>query len=86
MTDWQLHYRVNGYELDVAFPIRRVAVEVDGWAWHQDRKAFQNDRQRQNCLVLAGWTLLRFTWYDLTYRPAQVIAEIRAALTARVAS
>jgi very-short-patch-repair endonuclease len=75
-----------GYELDLAFPACQVAVEVDGWAWHQDRRAFQYDRQRQNSIVLAGWTLLRFTWHDLTQRPDSVVAEIRAALTTRAAS
>jgi very-short-patch-repair endonuclease len=80
-TGWQLHHWTNGYEVDAAFPTHRVAVEIDGWAWHQDRKAFQNDRQRQNSIVLAGWSLLRFTWHDLTQRPDRVVAEIRAALS-----
>jgi very-short-patch-repair endonuclease len=86
IAGWRQHYRVGGYELDFAFPDHWVAVEVDGWAWHKDARAFQNDRQRQNSLVLAGWTVLRFTWRDLTERPGTVVAEIRAALTARAAS
>lgn len=36
LTGWQQHYRFSGYELDLAFPAHRVAVEVDGWAFHQD--------------------------------------------------
>jgi len=80
ISGWVLHYRVGGYELDLAFPDHHVAVEVDGWAWHNDASSFQKDRQRQNTLVLTGWTVLRFTWHDLTQRPGQVIAEIRAAL------
>jgi len=86
LAGWQLHYWLRGYELDAAFPASRVAVEVDGWAWHQDPRSFQHDRQRQNAIVLAGWTLLRFTWHDLTRRPDSVVAEIRAALTARAVS
>lgn len=80
ITGWRLHHRVGGYELDLAFPDEQVAVEVDGWAWHRDAESFRRDRQRQNALVLAGWTVLRFTWHDLTQRPDEVIAEIRAAL------
>jgi len=53
---------------------------VDGWAWHVDVERFQADRRRQNRLVAAGWTVLRFTWHDLTGRPAEVIAEIRVAV------
>ncbi len=80
ITGWRRHYRVEGYELDVAFPAARVAIEVDGWAWHTSPERFRADRQRQNALVLAGWTVLRFTWHDLTSRPGDVIAEIRRAL------
>ncbi len=78
---WWQHHWVGGYELDFAFPDRRVAIEVDGWAWHTDVKAFRNDRQRQNRLVLAGWTVLRFTWHDLAQRAEAVVAEVRAALS-----
>jgi very-short-patch-repair endonuclease len=79
---WQLGYLVDGYRLDLAFPAARVAVEVDGWAYHRDAERFRQDRRRQNELVLAGWTILRFTWDDLTHRPAAVLTEIRAALAA----
>ena len=33
------------------------------------RERFQRDRQRQNRLIAAGWTVLRFTWRDLIERP-----------------
>jgi very-short-patch-repair endonuclease len=62
--------------LDVAFPDARVAIEVDGWAYHSDVDRFQRDRRRQNALIALGWTVLRFTWADLTQRPAYVIATI----------
>ncbi len=67
-------------EIDVAFPAERVAVELDGWAWHTDRERFQADRAKGNALVRAGWTLLRFTWDDLIRRPDDVVAQIRSAL------
>jgi len=35
-------------------------------------------RRRQNELVLAGWTILRFTWDDLTHRPTTVLAALEA--------
>jgi very-short-patch-repair endonuclease len=83
---WECGCRVGSHVVDLAFPAARVAVEVDGWAWHSDVERFQCDRQRQNALVLAGWTVLRFTWHDLTNRPVQVVAEVRRALTARPAA
>jgi very-short-patch-repair endonuclease len=58
----------------------RIAIEIDGWAWHTDVQRFRTDRRKGNALVRAGWTVLRFTWHDLTNRPDYVISEIRAAL------
>lgn len=76
---WVLHLRVGPYEVDVAFPETRVAIEIDGWAWHSDVERFRSDRRKGNDLVAGGWTLLRFTWHDLHHSPQRVVAEIRAA-------
>ncbi|SHG02650.1 Protein of unknown function [Jatrophihabitans endophyticus] len=68
--------------LDVALPDQRLAIEVDGWAFHSDVDRFQRDRTRQNRLVALGWTVLRFTWADLVERPGSVVATIRRQVTA----
>jgi very-short-patch-repair endonuclease len=77
---WVLGHPVGPYTIDVAFPAARLAVEIDGWAWHVDQDRFAADRRKGNALVRAGWTLLRFTWHDLTRSPASVLAQIVAAL------
>lgn len=82
VTGWRPNYEVwAGGELvgvlDVALPARRIAIEVDGMAHHVDVDRFRRDRARQNALVALGWTVLRFTWADLTERPGYVIATIR---------
>lgn len=82
LTGWVQHYRLGDDEVDLAFPEYRVAVEVDGWAWHHDADTFRRDRERQNRMVLAGLTVLRFTWHDLTQCPDKVVTDIRVALTA----
>ncbi len=64
----------------MAFPKQKVAVEVDGWAFHSDPEDFQNDRERQNNIALLGWQVLRFTWLDLTEHPQRVLAEIGFAI------
>ena len=64
----------------LTFPASLVAIEVDGWAWHIDPERFQLDRSRQNEMVTAGWTVLRFTWTDLTERPDLVLRTVRRAL------
>jgi hypothetical protein len=65
--------------VDLAWPDRRVLVEFDGNV-HRERRVFVDDLRRQNGLVLAGWTVLRFTSADVLGHPEQVIAAIRTAL------
>jgi len=49
------------YFLDLAYPEAKLAIEVDGFEFHRGRGAFDHDRARQNDLVAAGWTVVRFT-------------------------
>lgn len=64
---------------DFAWPGRKLLVEFDGDV-HRDRKVFVEDLRRQNRLVAAGWTVLRFSSADVLGHPDKVIAAIRAAL------
>ena len=65
--------------VDLAFPVARVAVEYHGRAVHEREDVFTRDRQRQNALVRAGWTVLRYTAADLR-QPSLIVAELRACL------
>lgn len=80
LTGWRTNYRVGRYRVDVAFPAAKVAIEIDGWAFHVDQDVFQNDRQRQNDIALLGWQVLRFTWLDLNEYPERVLATIHTAI------
>jgi very-short-patch-repair endonuclease len=82
ISGWRANYPVGGYKLDVAFPVPKIYIEVDGWAFHSDHNDFQQDRERQNRLTLMGWQVLRFTWLDLTNYPQRVIAVIQSAISA----
>jgi very-short-patch-repair endonuclease len=81
ITGWRTNYPVGGYKVDVGFPKKMVAIEVDGWAFHSDAEVFVGDRNRQNKIALLGWKVLRFTWLDLTEYPQRVIAEIEHAIS-----
>ncbi len=74
------NYGIEGMEVDVAWPAQRLVVELDGWGFHQTRRAFQNDRERGNALDAAGWRLLRFTWADVTRRPDETVVRVARAL------
>jgi very-short-patch-repair endonuclease len=80
ITGWVLGHPFGPWRIDLAFPREKVAVEVDGWAWHVDAERFRNDRRKQNALVRDGWDPLRFTWHDLDGRPREVVEEIRATV------
>ncbi|MCK9925178.1 endonuclease domain-containing protein [Frankia sp. AgPm24] len=66
--------------VDLAWPSRLVAVEVDGTAVHEHPRALFRDRARQNDLLSLGWIVLRFTWTDLLLRAHAVIEQIRWSL------
>jgi very-short-patch-repair endonuclease len=82
VTGWRANQRIAGYEVDVLFRDAKVAVEIDGFAFHSDAEAFQRDRKKQNAIALAGYQVLRFTWLDLTEYPDRVIAELTRAVCA----
>jgi len=75
-SGWSCAHPSAGHLIDIAFPTARVAIEVDGWAWHMDAERTSADKRRQNALVRHGWTILRYTWHDLVGRPNVVLAEI----------
>ncbi|MBN4047654.1 type IV toxin-antitoxin system AbiEi family antitoxin domain-containing protein [Acidimicrobiaceae bacterium AH-315-P05] len=69
-------------QVDLAYPEHNVAIELDSIRWHMNRTSFTTDRQRWNRLMLAGWSVLVFTWPDYQTRAPQVIDEVRCALAA----
>ncbi|WP_237569323.1 DUF559 domain-containing protein [Mycolicibacterium lacusdiani] len=83
ITGWRTNQRIAGYEVDVVFRDAKVAIEVDGFAFHTDTEDFHRDRVKQNAIALAGYQVLRFTWLDLVEHPERVIATIKRAIWAR---
>jgi very-short-patch-repair endonuclease len=80
LAGWRANQRVAGYGVDFVFRTAKLAIEVDGFAFHTDAEVFQRDRKKQNAIALAGYQVLRFTWLDLTEYPERVIAEISRAI------
>jgi len=66
--------------LDAAYPELRLGIEYDGAEVHCAPRALYRDRRRQNRLLHLGWTLLRFTWWDVTHDPAGFVGAVRRAL------
>lgn len=56
----------------------RIAVELDGYAFHSDRQAFTYDRLRQNDLHAAGRTVLRFSYDAVRYDTERCVRQLQA--------
>lgn len=69
-------------QVDLAYPQRRVAIELDSVRWHHNRRSFVEDRRRRNLIMLAGWDVLNFTWDDYIDRPADLCTQVEAACAA----
>lgn len=69
-----------GVEVDALWPTEQLAVELDGYAFHSNRRAFQRDREKSNDLVDLGYRVLRFTHRDITQQGAEVAERLRRAL------
>lgn len=72
-----------GYELDFYWPEERFAVELDAFATHGSRAAFERDRTRQEDLKLAGIEMIRVTERRLEREPREVVDRIRRLLEQR---
>ena len=67
-------------QVDLAYPSRQLAIELDSIRWHYSRESFVNDRRRRNRLLAAGWDVLSFTWDDYSEQPAELCAVVAKAL------
>ncbi len=72
--------RLHGYEVDFLWAAERLVVEVDGFAYHGTRQAFERDRRRDADLAAAGYTVVRFTWRQITEEPEAVVARLAVLL------
>jgi very-short-patch-repair endonuclease len=70
----------GGHEVDFTWPKRRLAVETDSFGFHNTTRARRNDPGRDRALMLDGWRVARYTWWDVTAEPQRVASEVGALL------
>jgi very-short-patch-repair endonuclease len=68
------------FEVDCLWRRERMIVELDGYAHHGTRAAFERDRARDRALQAVGWRVVRITWRQLHDAPELVAAELRSLL------
>lgn len=67
--------------LDIAWPRHLVAMECDSLAHHQGERAFRWERVRRRHLAALGWTVLEFTYREVTRQGPMVLAQLARHLT-----
>jgi very-short-patch-repair endonuclease len=72
-----------GYELDVCWPERRFAVELDTFRTHGNRASFESDRDRDLALALAGIETIRVSELQFRREPNAIAAKVATLLARR---
>jgi len=75
--------RLHGYEVDFLWRDEVLAVEIDGYAFHHDRSAFEADRRRDADLAAHGIQAIRITWRQITDEPEATLVRLVQALAER---
>ncbi|MFL5860643.1 MAG: DUF559 domain-containing protein [Solirubrobacteraceae bacterium] len=79
----QINVKLNGREVDVLFPDHKLIVELDGWGFHNDRHAFETDRERDAENLRLGYRTVRITRERFTQAPDREAARLHEILRAR---
>ncbi len=76
---------IHGYEIDFLWREERLAVEIDGYAFHADRAAFEADRRRDADLAARGTHVMRITWRQITTEPEATLVRLAQAIAPKSA-
>jgi hypothetical protein len=66
---------------DFVWRAQKVVVEADGHRFHSTRRAFEDDRRRDQRLIAAGWRVIRVTYRQLEDESERIAAVLLALLT-----
>jgi very-short-patch-repair endonuclease len=82
----ETNVRVGRYEVDFLWREQRLVAEVDGYAFHGTRAAFERDRIRDGEFQAHGYAVLRITWRQIVEAPDATIARIARTVGHRTAA
>jgi very-short-patch-repair endonuclease len=74
---------VDQYRVDFLWPDHDLVIETDSLTYHRTAATQGKDIRRDQDLLTAGYTVLRFTHAQVTTDPAHVTRVLREVLSAR---
>ena len=74
----QMNIALLGFTVDAYWPHANLVAELDGYDFHSTRRPFEQDRERDRALLLAGITTTRITWRVMSRKPRKLAADLRA--------
>jgi very-short-patch-repair endonuclease len=78
-----MNHFVAGHEIDAWWEAERFGVELDVYETHGSRLSFEEDRVRDDELLLAGIETTRVTGPRLDREPEAVVGSLRRHLARR---
>jgi very-short-patch-repair endonuclease len=76
----QANKKIGRHEVDLVWREHSLIVEVDGYAFHSTRAAFERDRRRDAELLALGYRVIRVTWRQIADEPEALVATLAVAL------
>lgn len=73
---------IAGLLVDFHWPGTDLIVETDGFSYHRMPTAFENDRDRDQVLMLAGYRVARFTYNQVKRQRRRTARRLRDLLAA----
>jgi hypothetical protein len=68
------------HEVDAHWTAQKLAVQLDGFAFHRTRRDRERDAASDADLELAGYRVMRLTWDDVTVNGERTLRRLRLAL------
>ena len=68
------------HEVDALWEDHKLAVQLDGFAFHRTRRDREKDALSDADLELAGYRVMRLTWDDVTVNGERTLRRLRLAL------
>lgn len=65
---------------DLADPELHLVIEAESFEWHGQARQLTGDCARYNELTLLGWTVIRFSWWQVIFRPKYVLQTLIEAV------